>query len=437
MTNILKQFPASIRRLWVSPQAELKAPLTILIALLLAVAACSPDRSAPPPQAVSSTPARDLSLASFQEQDAPTAVPDEIIAEADAEYLLLTNVYERVAPSVVNIDVTVTMPADELHSGFTESAKGSGFVYDLNGYIVSNAHVVGDARDIIVTFNDGYVTTATLVGADAFSDLAVIKVDVDQSRLFPVTMGNSDNLRVGQRAIAIGNPFGLASSMTVGIISGLGRQLPSAELISSTGPQGFNNPSIIQVDTDINPGNSGGPLLNSRGEVIGVNTAIRTESGVFAGVGFAVPARTVGRVVPRLIETGQMDYAWLGITSLAAEEGLSVAALAESLNLPVSAGVLIDTIVPNSPASKAGLQGGNSPRQVRGQSVCAGGDIIVAVNDVYIKNMDELLTYMVTNTAPGDTLRLLVIRGEDTFEMPLTLEARPTNNPGVSAVCGS
>jgi S1-C subfamily serine protease len=224
--------------------------------------------------------------------------------------------------------------------------------------------------------------------------------------------------------------------MTVGIVSGLGRQLPSAELISNDVTPGFNNPSIIQVDTDINPGNSGGPLLNSRGEVIGINTAIRTESGIFSGVGFAVPAQTVQHVIPELIENGRMDYAWLGITSLAAEDGLGVAALAEPLSLPVNQGVLIDTIVPDSPASKAGLHGGNAPQTVRGVTVCSGGDIIVAVNGNYIKNMDELLSYMVLNTQPGDTITMLIIRGGDTFELPLTLEARPTDAVNIPPVCG-
>jgi S1-C subfamily serine protease len=224
--------------------------------------------------------------------------------------------------------------------------------------------------------------------------------------------------------------------MTVGIISGLGRQLPSAELISNDITPGFNNPSIIQVDTDINPGNSGGPLLNSRGEVIGINTAIRTESGIFEGVGFAVPAQTVQRVLPQLIEKGEMEYAWLGITSLASEEGLGVAALAETLQLPVNQGVLIDTIVPESPAAKAGLQGGNEATTVRGVTVCAGGDIIVAVNGIYVKNMDELLSYMVLNTNPGDVLTMVVIRGSETFELPLTLEARPTTFSSPQVLCG-
>jgi len=412
------------------------ASLILLIVMMLT--ACGQNRNTPPPQATISTPARDLNMnTSFQGQAAPTPIPDSIINQADAEYLLLTNVYERVAPSVVNIEVVVNTPNEGFSEDFGDgTAKGSGFVIDLNGHIATNAHVVSDAQDVTVTFNDGYVTGAEVVGADPFSDVAVIKVNVDSTLLHPVTFADSNLVRVGERAIAIGNPFGLNSSMTVGIVSGLGRQLPSAELINNTITPGFNNPSIIQVDTDINPGNSGGPLLNSRGEVIGINTAIRTESGIFEGVGFAVPSQTVQRVLPRLIENGRMEYAWLGITSLAAEEGLGVAALAEPLRLPVNQGVLIDTIVADSPAAKAGLQGGNSATTVRGVTVCTGGDIIVAVNGVYLKNMDELLSYMVLNTQPGDTVTLLVIRGNETFELPLTLEARPTEGANIPPVCG-
>jgi S1-C subfamily serine protease len=419
----------------------MKRLTTILTAILIAAAACSPaDRNAPPPQAtkISSTADEQTVNTSFaaQAQEPPTAIPDTVIQEADAEYLLLTNVYERVAPSVVNIGVVIKAPEDDTHTGIDGgTATGSGFVLDVNGHIATNAHVVADAESVTVTFNDGYVTDAEIVGFDVFSDVAVVKVTADASRLHPVAFAD-ETVKVGERAIAIGNPFGLNSSMTVGIISGLGRQLPSAELISNDITPGFNNPSIIQVDTDINPGNSGGPLLNSRGEVIGINTAIRTESGVFSGVGFAVPAQTVQHVIPKLIENGRMDYAWLGITSLAAEDGLGVAALAEPLSLPVNQGVLIDTIVPDSPASKAGLHGGNAPQTVRGVTVCSGGDIIVAVNGSYVKNMDELLSYMVLNTQPGDTIKMLIIRGGDTFELPLTLEPRPTGVTSIPAVCG-
>ncbi len=384
-----------------------------------------------PPQSIASTPVKDINVA-FQPPTLPTAVPQTVIDKADAEYLLLTNVYERVAPSVVNIEVT-TKPNG---AGMSDVARGSGFVYNLTGTIITNAHVAQDANTISITFNDGYVADAQVVGFDVFSDIAVLKVDVDISHLHPVTFADSDTLKVGERAIAIGNPFGLASSMTVGIVSGLGRQLPSAELISNTVTPGFQNPSIIQVDTQINPGNSGGPLLNSRGEVIGVNTAIRSDSGVFEGVGFAVPSKTIQRVVPQLMKNGKVDYAWMGITSLSSSDGLGVAALADPLQLPVKAGVLIESVAKDSPAAKAGLKGGGHLTTVRGRSVCAGGDIIVAVNSNYIKDMDGLLAYLVLNTAPGDTVKLLVIRGSDTFEVPVLLEPRPTQGAANIVGCG-
>ncbi|MCB9455259.1 MAG: trypsin-like peptidase domain-containing protein [Anaerolineaceae bacterium] len=393
----------------------------LLVVLVSLLAAC---QGAPlPPAAVASTPVSGLVNTAFQAQS-PTPVSAEVIHEADAEYLLLTNIYERLAPSVVNIEVSVETPhPDIVEFGIS---RASGFVLDTEGHIVTNAHVVDGAQAISVTFNDGYVTTAELIGADVFSDLAVVKVNVSPERLHPIVIGDSDSVQVGARAIAIGNPFGLASSMTVGIVSGLGRQLPSAELINNDITPGFQNPSIIQVDTDINPGNSGGPLLNSQGEVIGVNTAIRTESGIFEGVGFAVPAATVRRVVPELIAKGQVEYAWLGITVLPVDEGYGVAALAEPLGLPVEAGVLINNVSNDSPASKGGLQGGSHLETVRGRAVCAGGDIIVAINGEFIATMDELVSYLVVNTAPGDTVTLLVVRGNETFEVPITLESRPT-----------
>lgn len=414
---------------------KLSIRVVLLIVVMGIFTACS-GANGLPPQATASTPAANLpNNVAFRpevQQAEFTAVPQGVIDAADAEYVLLTNIYARLAPSVVNIEVTIKTSTE----GVTDQARGSGFVYDLNGHIITNAHVANDTIAVSVTFNDGYVADATVVGVDLFSDLAVLKVDTDASRLHPVTFANSDTIRVGERAIAIGNPFGLASSMTVGIVSGLGRQLPSAELISNDITPGFQNPSIIQVDTDINPGNSGGPLLNSHGEVIGVNTAIRTESGVFEGVGFAVPANTATRVIPELIAKGKVEYAWLGITSMSAEDGLGVAALAEPLGLPVTSGVMIDTVAPNSPASKAGLKGGTAPRSVRGQPICAGGDIIVAINGDYIANMDELTSYLVVHAAPGDTVTLLVVRGGETFEIPVSLEPRPTQGANIPLTCG-
>ncbi|GAB4515815.1 MAG: trypsin-like peptidase domain-containing protein [Anaerolineae bacterium] len=399
----------------------------ILTALLL-LAACQSTPDAPPPQAVASTPIADLPISLNQQFQLPTAVPADVVREADAEYLLLTNIYERVAPSVVNVEVVET----SVNQLALDLGRGSGFIYDLNGHIITNAHVVSGAETIRVTFNDGFIADAELVGTDIFSDLAVIRIDVPVGRLNPLPLADSDLVRVGERAIAIGNPFGLSSSMTVGIVSALGRQLDSAELIDASVLPGFQNPQIIQVDTDINPGNSGGPLLNSFGEVIGVNTAIRTESGVFEGVGFAVPSNTIQRVIPELIDQGRVNYAWIGITAESSDR-LSMAALSAALNLPVDEGVLISGVMPESPAAKAGLRGGNTLRVAYGQQVCTGGDIILAVNGEYVRDMDDLVAYLVLNTAPGDTISVLIVRDNETFEVPVTLEPRPTS--GTSPQC--
>ncbi|NPV65813.1 MAG: PDZ domain-containing protein [Anaerolineae bacterium] len=351
----------------------------------------------------------------------PSPLPPDFVQAVDAEYLLISNIYDRVSPSVVNINVAVAVE----NASAVPSGSGSGFIYDRQGHIVTNSHVVNGASEIEVIFRDGYVANAELVGIDDFSDLAVIRVQVDESRLLPVMMGDSDTLYVGQRVIAIGNPFGLESSLTYGVISALGRTLPSAQLLDPT-RQPFNNPSIIQIDAEINPGNSGGPLLDSYGTVIGVNTAIRTETGQFQGVGFAVPASTVQRVVPELIERGRVAYSWLGISSLAVEGGFGLAGLAEPLGLPVTSGVLLQTVTPDSPADRAGLRGGtNNGTMVRGREIYVGGDIIVAINGQYVDDMDDLVSYLVVNTRPGDEVTLTVIRNGNTLEVPVVLGERP------------
>ncbi|MBL8134771.1 MAG: trypsin-like peptidase domain-containing protein [Anaerolineae bacterium] len=404
--------------------------LSLVVLLSLVAAARCQAFASPVPTPAPSTPLAEL--IAFQQADAatPSLVPQAIIDSADAEYLLLTNIFERVAPSVVNIDVVVAGTA----TGVEDVSSGSGFVYDSAGYIITNAHVVADARDILVTYFDGRISEAEVVGVDTYSDLAVLRVEIEANHLRPVTFGDSRRIRVGERAIAIGNPFGLSTSMTVGIVSGLGRQLPSAELIGASGP-GFENPSIIQVDTDINPGNSGGPLLNSHGEVIGVNTAIRTETGVFAGVGFAVPSSTVLRVIPELIADGKVEYAWLGISTLPSENGLTAAALAEPLELPVEAGVLVEYVTPGSPAAAAGLLGGMRVETVRGRDICVGGDIIIAVDGIAVETMDALVAYLVAETRPADTIRLTIIRGSQTFDIAVTLMARP-DSLGRTLECG-
>jgi S1-C subfamily serine protease len=388
--------------------------------IILAVISAGCQTVPPPPQAVATTPLAELPTNIVYQL--PTAIPDAVVDMADAEYQVLTNIYERLTPSVVNIEV---IPTDVL----LDIGRGSGFVYDTAGHIVTNAHVVAGASRVQVTFNSGYVTDARIVGTDSYSDLAVLKVDVDEARLFPVTLADSSVVRVGERAIAIGNPFGLASSMTLGIVSGLGRSLPSASLLEA-GLTSFSNPAIIQVDTDINPGNSGGPLLNSRGQLIGVNVAIRTDTGFSQGVGFAVPSNTVRRVVPELIRDGRVNYAWIGISTPRDDSSQTVAALAEPLQLPVESGVLVTAVTSGSPADKAGLRGGTRLVDVRGASLCAGGDIIVAINNVYVRGIDELLAYLVMNSSPGDEISLLIVRGSETFEIPLILEPRPTDTLG-------
>lgn len=393
----------------------------ILMGLMLSLVACQGDKFYE--IAIEGTPARDLPISSdlSERQAIPTPVSADLIQEADADYILLTNIYERLAPSVVNIESNL------VRDGKRETLRGSGFVINNFGHIVTNSHVIQHAEQIRVTFYDGFTTEAEMIGIDTYSDIAILKVDVAAEKLFPVIFGDSNQVRVGQRAITIGNPFGLNSSMTVGIISGVGRTLRSGKLIGGETAPDFENPSIIQTDAPINPGNSGGPLLNSAGEVIGINTAIRTESGVFEGVGFAIPANSAIRIVPELIRNGKVEYPWIGISVMPEEKGLSVSSLYRALNLPVQAGVLIRDIYLGSPADEAGLRGGDHFEQIHGERICVGGDIIVAVDGFYVNNMDDMLSYFLINKSPGDQVELLIVRGDESFSVPMVLSLRPDN----------
>ncbi|GEM_PF-312184 len=350
----------------------------------------------------------------------PTPFPPELVAQADVESQLLENIYQRVDPSVVNIEIVSRMHSA---SDIIDSS-GSGFVLDAEGHIVTNAHVVRDAEEILVTFYDGAVANAELVGYDDYSDLAVIRVPRDKATLLPVTLGDSNELHVGQRVIAIGNPFGLQGSMTEGIISALGRSLPSAQMLDAR-YQRYSNPSIIQVDASVNPGNSGGPLLDTYGRVIGINTAIRSDTGVFQGIAFAVPVNTMKRIVPQLIEKGQAEYPWLGISSLSTEGGHSVAALADELGLPVHYGVMVTGVAEDSPASHAGLRAGTDFVQIRGMQIARDADIIVAINGETVRDIDDLVAYLVENTSPGDTVVLTIVRDGKTLDVDVTLGVRP------------
>ena len=386
-----------------------------LVALLLAASACQ-SIVAPAP---ASTPARLTLPTGAPVTDAP--LQQALIDAADAEYRLLSELYERVAPAVVAIAAISRQGAEQTIE------RGSGFLIDDAGHLVTNAHVIRGASDIEVTLHDGRIASTTLRGADAFSDLAVLHIGEAAAGLAPLPLADSDAVRVGERAIAIGNPFGLNSSMTQGIISATGRQLPPLHLLDSDLPPGFSNPAILQVDALINVGSSGGPLLNTRGEVIGVTTAIRSAGNAFQGVGFAIPANTLRRVAPELIQDGRVSYAWLGISTLREEDGFSVAALAAPLGLTTNKGVLVDRVSTGSPAQLAGLRGGSQLVTHRSVAVCAGGDIIVAINGHFVNNLDELLAWLVSYGRPGDQVILLVVRGEETLDLPLALGARARN----------
>ncbi len=386
--------------------------LLILMLLMLTALACGGQEILFSPTATPASP--DTTENPSAPVETPTPIPDELMAELDAQDTMMINLYQRVNPSVVYIEVSAEMSEFQNATG-----SGSGFVIDQEGHIVTNDHVVENADGIKVTFADGTVTEAELLGLDPYADLAVLKVDVSADRLSPLEMGDSAALQVGQRVIAIGNPFGLAGTMTSGIISALGRTLP-AQVARDSGV--FSNPEIIQTDAAINPGNSGGPLLDTRGRVVGVNTAIRSTTGVNAGVGFAVPINTVKRIVPDLIEKGSYDYPYLGITS---DNRFSVAELAKPLDLPVDYGVLISEVQPGMAADKAGLQGGDREVEVMGRTIQAGGDIIIAIDGQRLQTFDDLIAYLVSSTEVGQEVVLTIMRDGERMEVPVTLGERP------------
>jgi len=341
----------------------------------------------------------------------PTSLPQSVMDEATAEELLLINLYERVNPAVVNIQV-LRPAAPSIDADCFREGEGSGFIIDQEGHIVTNNHVVEAAEDVQVTLYDGTILEAEVLGTDPHSDLAVIDIDLPAELLRPIEFGDSDNLHVGQRAIAIGNPFGLEGTLTTGVISALGRTLPAESL--------FAIPDVIQTDAAINPGNSGGPLLDADGLVIGVNTAIRTTTGVGTGVGFAVPINLVKRVIPQLVAEGQYEHPQLGI------RGLTITpVLVDGLDLPVERGVLVSEVTANSPAEKAEIRGGSAEVQFRGGLVSKGGDIIIRIDDREILQFEDLLSYLVMQTEVGQEVTLGIVRDGREQAVRVVLGARP------------
>jgi len=337
----------------------------------------------------------------------PTPLADADLLPIDIEEQLITNLYERVGPSVVHVaSEIVTM--DFFFGPVASEGTGSGFVWDDAGHIVTNYHVVEDANRIEVIFSDESQVEAEVVGVDPRNDLAVLRVDPSTldsraTTLRPLTLGAADTIRVGQRAIAIGNPFGLDRTLTTGVVSALGRPLET-----ESGDYIFN---VIQTDAAINPGNSGGPLLNSRGEVIGINTAIQEGA---EGIGFAVPVETLQRVVPVLVAEGQYRHPTLGLL------GYSITApLAEALGLPVERGVLVAQLSRGGPADAAGVRGAQQEAVVGNRRVLAGGDILTHLDGREIADWNALLEYLELNKRVGDRLTLSLLRDGQ----PLTLEA--------------
>ncbi|MDP2660308.1 MAG: trypsin-like peptidase domain-containing protein [Dehalococcoidia bacterium] len=331
-------------------------------------------------------------------------------AGASFEDVVIT-VNSQASPGVVNRSSSSTV-TDLFQQNSTQQATGSGFVLDPQGHIVTNDHVVAGASKLGVTFSDGSTAEASVVGTDPSNDLAVIKVDVPAGSLHPLKLGDSSTLRVGQLAIAIGSPFRLQGTVTLGVVSSLGRDLQ--------GTNGRVIGGIIQTDAAVNPGNSGGPLLNSSGEVIGVNSAIFSPSGGNVGIGFAIPVNTVKRWVPDLITQGRARHPYLGITGQTLDPQL-----AKSLAISVQQGVLLAQVASGTPAATAGLRGGDRQTRVGNVRVVTGGDIITAINGSKVKAIEELTYYLDAQTSVGDKVTLTVVRGNDTLTVSVTLAERP------------
>jgi len=295
---------------------------------------------------------------------------------------------------------------------FTGSV-GSGFVYDILGHIITNAHVVEGSDKITVTFLDGSQYNSEIIGVDSDTDIAVIKVNEKPRLLHPLTVGDSSFLKVGEGVAAIGNPFGLAGSMTSGIVSQIGRLLPSQDT-------GFSIPDVIQTDAAINPGNSGGPLLNMMGEVVGINTAIQSSIGEFSGIGFAVPSNTITKIVPTLIEEGKYHHPWIGILGKDIDPDL-----AKVRGLNDAKGFLILNVVEGSPAEKAGLKGMSQINEIDGDEYPVDGDIVISVDGKEVRKISDILIHLQREKSVGDQMILGVLRDGSFMELTLTLVERP------------
>ena len=335
-----------------------------------------------------------------------TKLGDESILSVEKS-LSLVELFEKSEEGVVRIDVV------KINSYREGNSVGSGFVFDLFGNIITNAHVIDNADNITVTFLDGSQYNASIVGMDKFTDIAVINVEEKPDYLHPLEIGDSSTLKVGEPVAAIGNPFGLSGSMTSGIVSQIGRLLPSHDT-------GFSIPNVIQTDAAINPGNSGGPLLNMNGKVMGINTAIQSGTGQSAGIGFAVPSNTISKVVPVLITEGKYSHPWIGISGQDINPDL-----AKIRNLNHSKGFLIVTVIPDSPAEIAGLKGVSEIEKIDNKEYPKDGDIIVSVDGKEVRKISDILIHLQEEKSVGDEMILGIIRNGEQMDVILTLVVRP------------
>ncbi len=366
-----------------------------IVLLALTFVLIPPTTISPPPQII------------VTNGHGPSIVGEETSVPVTRD-LSLIQIFERSEEGVVQVNVHRT--SDVIGA----NGVGSGFVFDINGHIITNEHVVENSDIVTVTFLDGRSYNAEVVGVDAATDIAVIKVNADPSLLKPLHIGDSSNLKVGMGVAAIGNPFGLSGTMTSGIVSALGRLLPQ--------DTGFSIPDVIQTDAAINPGNSGGPLLNSRGEVVGINTAIQSATGEFTGVGFSIPSNTIAKIVPKLIADGSYSHPWVGISGRDIDPGLATA-----LNLVDARGFLIVNVVEGSPAEKAGLKGSDETKEVDGVEYPFGGDVILAVDGKIVRQIDDILIHLQRYKSVGDEMVLEVLRDGRVTNFVVELDERPNS----------
>ena len=329
-----------------------------------------------------------------------------ILTNSESKILSLTDIFEKAEPGVVRVNTQRNQTINDV------GGVGSGFVFDKRGHIITNAHVINDSTKTIVTFLDGRSYNAEIIGIDEYTDIGVIKVNADLKLLQPLSLGDSSNLKVGEPITAIGNPFGLSGSMTSGIISQMGRLLPSGS--------GYSIPDVIQTDAAINPGNSGGPLLNMRGDIVGINTAIQSTTGEFTGVGFAIPSQTVAKIVPTLISEGEYNHPWIGISGSDIDPDM-----AKVLGLENSLGFLVITVVEDSPAWDAGLIGSDKTIEVEGREYSIGGDIITAVDGIDVRKIDDILIHLQRVKTVGDEMDLEILRDNRTTNVTIVLQERP------------